>query len=208
MTKLLWALPFLLSGLLQAESSPVSPHTQANARGPLPVLIFVSQRLFDDEVFLTVARQLELARMAYVVVSQDTAPAVGMDQTILNPEVRLHDVRASDFSAFVLVGGSGIAIFWRDSLLHEKLREFAATGRTVGAVGIASICLANAGILKGMRATTVPERQAVSMLRAGEARYLPNPVVTDGNIVTASTHLQARAFARRLVHLLKQRKAY
>lgn len=208
MTKLFWVLPFLLSGLLRAESSPVSPHTQAGALGPLPVLIFVSQRLFDDEVFLAVTRQLELAQMAYVVVSRDTAPAVGMEQTVLNPEVRLQDVRASDFSAFVLVGGSGIAIFWRDSLLHEKLREFTAAERIIGAVGIASICLANAGILKGLRATTIPEREAVSMLRAGEARYLPNPVVTDGNIITASTHLQARAFARRLVYWLKQKRTY
>lgn len=194
MTKLRFRLLLLLPTLLWAGS------------GGKPALIFVSQRMFADDVFVAVSNRLELDGFQYRVASQDTVPAVGMDLTILGSEIRLADAAASDFSALILVGGSGIATSWQDSLMHARLREFVSAGRVVGSVGIAGICLANAGILQGIRATTVPDRQAVALLRAGGARYVPKPVVTDRNIVTASDHTQARFFARALVRLLKQKK--
>lgn len=169
------------------------------------VLVFISQRMFHDDALAAVTRRLETGGFRVVVAAKDTSLAVGMDQTVVRPDRALESCRPADFAALVLINGSGIAVYWQDSLLLARCREFADSGKVMGSIGIAGICLANAGVLRSRKATIIPNRHAVRRLLAGGARYRPNPVVTDRNVVTASGAEHARSFAQVLIGMLKQK---
>jgi putative intracellular protease/amidase len=166
------------------------------------VAVFISQRMYMEETFQMTTRRLDKAGYKVVVTAKDTSLAIGMDQSVVRPDMAIGDCRPSDFAALVVINGSGIATYWQDSLLLARCREFAEAGKVLGSVGIASICLAGAGVLKGHKATILPERYAVRQLLAGGARYWPNPVVTDRNVITASETEYARKFVDVLIRML------
>jgi len=183
-----------------AETAPQPPPATSGS-----VAVFIAPRLYQDEEFDPIVRQLTRAGFAVVTVSVETTAVQSMDGYLVKPKQALRDVRPSDYAALVLIGGSGITVLWDDSLLHAKCREFAAAGRVVAAIGIAPIALARAGILKGRRATVVRDISAIGLLRAQGCRYSFNRVVTDGTIVTAASAVSAKPFARAVIQALRRR---
>lgn len=171
------------------------------------VALFVSQRMFMEEALRMVTRRLWSKRYTVAVVAPDTGLITGMDQAVLRPNLALEDCKPDDFAALVIINGAGITTLWQDSLLLDRCREFAGAGRIVGAIGIAGICLADAGVLKDHEATILPDRRAVSRLLAGGARYKESPVVADRNVITAKGTDQAREFADMLMKMLDRRRA-
>ncbi|NQU82801.1 MAG: DJ-1/PfpI family protein, partial [Parcubacteria group bacterium] len=78
--------------------------------------------------------------------------------------------------------------------------------KLVGAICIASAILANAGVLKGKKATVWSsnmDKSAVKLLEKGGADYKEDAVVIDGKIITANGPEQARRFAETMLSMLK-----
>jgi protease I len=74
-------------------------------------------------------------------------------------------------------------------------------GKVLAAICIAPVTLANAGVLKGKKATVFPSLQ--SQLTAQGARVVNQDVVQDGKLLTASGPKAAREFAAALVKMLE-----
>jgi protease I len=123
----------------------------------------------------------------------------------VKPRLALRDVRPEYFGGLVLFGGSGATLYWNDSLLLQRVREFAAAGKLVAAIGTMPLALANAGVLKGRRATVFRERPAIAMLRAAGARHSFNNIVSDRGVITAADWRSARAFGRAVAAALRNR---
>ncbi|MEO0081679.1 MAG: DJ-1/PfpI family protein [candidate division WOR-3 bacterium] len=199
--KVLFTLVSSMGLAVAADTTPAgTAPVQTNA-----VAVFISQRMFLDEALQVVTRRLEARGYRPVLVARDTGLAIGMDQTVVRPGLMLGECRSENFAALIIINGSGIATYWQDTVIHAKCREFAAAGRVIGGIGIATICLARAGVLRGHKATILPDRHAVRELLVGGARYWPNPVVTDRNIVTAADSQHIRRFMDVLVRLLDTR---
>ena len=160
------------------------------------VLIFLPQQLFSGEEFEPALGQLSLAGLQTQIASSDTDVAVSMSQVLVKPDLTLHDAQVTDYAGLVLIGGSGAALYWSDSLLQARCREFAESGRGVAAIGIAPITLARAGVLKGRKATVFHERSAIGWLKDGGAKFSFKELVADRNIITATGAEQARAFGK------------
>ena len=169
------------------------------------VLVFVAQKMFREQTLELTRRQLSHAGYRVTVAAAETTIAVSMNQTVIRPDIALADACADSFAALVLIGGSGMTLFWDDSIVHARCREFAEAGRLVGSIGLANVCLARAGLLEGHKATIFPHRAAVEHLLEGGAYYVPNPVVVDRNIITADQTSHVRGFAKAIVTLLDRR---
>jgi protease I len=115
---------------------------------------------------------------------------------VVRLDLALRDANAADYAGLVLIGGSGAALYWDDSLLQARCREFAANGKVVAAIGIAPVTLARAGVLKGRSATAFRDRAVVDWMRKAGAKYCFKGVVTDRNLITAESSEQARAFGQ------------
>ncbi|MGB9742306.1 MAG: DJ-1/PfpI family protein [candidate division WOR-3 bacterium] len=171
--------------------------------GPAAVAIFIPHGLFRDDEFDAALRILERFGIPAIVVSSDTTAAQGIDGLTVKPQKTLTELRPAEFSALVLVDGSGITAYWHDTLLWRCCQEFAAAGRYVVAIELAPVILARAGVLRNRRATVYPDFYCINVLKAGGARHRFGPVVTDGNVLTASKAENTAQVIRLLVKYLK-----
>ncbi|UCG41876.1 MAG: DJ-1/PfpI family protein [candidate division WOR-3 bacterium] len=175
-----------------SETIPVAPG-KAKPEG-ITVLVFVARRMYREEPLEGLRSKFDKHGIGLKVASRDTAIAVGMNRTVIRPDLRLRDADPAEFDMLVLNGGSGAALYWDDTVVHAKVREFAQAGRPLAAIDIAPVILAKAGVLKDRRATVYPHRAAVTWLKENGALYSFNPVVTDDGIITASDTEQTKRF--------------
>jgi len=191
---ILLAVAAAASAFGQPPTIPIDPAPAPAGRPERTVLIFLSQQLFSGEEFERTLRQLSRAGVETRIAASDTGVAVSMSQVLVKPDLALRDVQVPDYAGLVLIGGSGAALYWDDSLLQARCREFAGSGRVVAAIGIAPITLARAGVLKGRKATVFHERSAIGMLKESGAKFSFRELVTDRNVITAASDEQAHAF--------------
>jgi protease I len=180
----------------QPPPIPIGPKPGPPGKSGRTVLVFLPQRLYSGEEFEPALRQLSLAGLQTRIASSDTSAAISMGSVLVKPDLALLDAQAADYAGLVLIGGSGAALYWDDSLVHARCLEFAKSGRVVAAIGIAPIILARAGVLKGRRATVFRERSAINWLKQAGAKFSFKELVADRNIITAASDEQARAFGQ------------
>lgn len=188
-----------------AAQPPLVPNETSNAHPPSAdntVLVFLPQHLFSSNEYEGVTRTLA-RRGAYVkLVATDSGVCGGLSGVVVMPDFTLTGVRPADFAGLVLIGGPGHNLYWDDSLLHARCREFVEAGKVVAAIGIAPITLARAGVLAGRNATVASDPYAVKFIREKGARYRFKPVEVDRLVVTASDAAQSGEFARAVARLI------
>lgn len=166
------------------------------------VLMVIAPENFRDEEYREPREVLEALGWKVEVASTSLREARGMLGMTAKPDLLLEQAEDQDYDAVVFVGGSGSSCYWDDPRAHALARRMHEAGKVVGAICIAPVTLANAGLLRGKRATCWPEVQ--ERLRQQEALYTGNPVEVDGRIVTGSGPHAARAFGETLARILAQ----
>jgi len=178
----------------QPPSIPVEPAPAPAGASSRTVLVYLPVQLFNEQEFEPALRALSLAGIETRLSAADSGVAVSMSQLVVRLDLALRDAGVADYAGLVLIGGSGAAIYWDDSLLQARCREFAENGKVVAAIGIAPVTLARAGVLKGRRATMHRDRAAINWLKQAGARFSFRGVVADRNLITAESAEQARDF--------------
>ncbi|MDD3574201.1 MAG: DJ-1/PfpI family protein, partial [Methanospirillum sp.] len=79
---------------------------------------------------------------------------------------------------------------------------FYSKGKIVSAICLSSVVLAKAGVLKGKLATVWNDDAAIELLREGGATYKPEPIVTDGKVITANGPLAAGGFGEKVARAI------
>ena len=190
----------------QPPPIPVAPVPAPAGTPGRTVLIYLPQQLFNEQEFEPALRRLSLAGIDTRLVASDSGVAVSMSQLVVRLDLALRDVNVADYAGLVLIGGSGAAVYWDDSLLQTRCREFANSEKVVAAIGIAPVTLARAGVLKDRRATVFRDRTTVDWLRQAGAKYSFNVVVADRNIITAASSDRARDFGQAIANAVLKAK--
>lgn len=158
---------------------------------------------FRDEEYFTPRAILEKRGVRVTVASSSLALASGMLGGTVTPDFSIHEVHITDFDAVLLVGGVGCSKFWHDATVHRLIKNAGISGRIVGAICLAPVTLANAGLLKGKCATVYPS--AKGFLEWRGAIYTGERVETDGNLVTADGPEASEEFANAVVELIDEK---
>ncbi|MBP7215726.1 MAG: DJ-1/PfpI family protein, partial [Candidatus Omnitrophica bacterium] len=135
------------------------------------------------------------------IYSTALTEAVGMLGARITPTMRFADIKIENFDAIVFIGGSGASQYWDDPFAHKLAKDAVAFNKVLGAICIAPVTLAKAGVLKSKRATVWSEE--ADMLKLSGAVYSGNPVERDGKIITAAGPFAASEFAEALVAALQ-----
>jgi len=121
--------------------------------------------------------------------------------TVLIPDTSLDQALRQDFAMVVLPGGQpGTDRLNADKRVHALLVNMAQREKYIAAICAAPMVLADAGLLKGRKATSYP-----GSLNAGQLsgmRYIEAPVVQDGHIITSRGPGTAMDFALTLIEVL------
>jgi protease I len=164
------------------------------------VLMIIAPRNFRDEELFHTKEELETSGNDVTITSTTTSTVTGMLGGTVTPEITIEKVNVDDYDAVVFIGGLGSSIYFNNTKAHEIARDAYSKGKVIGAICIASSTLANAGLLKGKKATSYPSEE--SNLKSKGAIYTGKPVEKDGKIITADGPNSARSFGREIAKLL------
>ncbi len=186
---------FLLSFILCASFS--------FAKNTKKILMIIAHQNFRDEELFIPKKIFENEGYTVVIASTSLKPAKGMLGSMVTPQILIDKVKVDEYDAIVFVGGVGAQEYFHNTVAHKIAREAVSKGKVLGAICLAPRILAEAGVLKGKKATVwFSEGKA---LEAKGAHYTGKPVEIDGKIVTASGPYAAEEFAKSILKLLKAR---
>jgi protease I len=166
----------------------------------MDVLLVIASNDFRDEEYREPAQALARAMAGVVIASSSKEPAVGMFGGSVTPDLLLTDVDVSNYAAVIFVGGSGASEYFKDAAAHKIAQDAVEQGKLACAICIAPSTLANAGVLKGKKATCFASEKA--NLEAKGAKVVKENVVRDGKIITADGPDSSAAFAKTICEAL------
>jgi protease I len=176
--------------------------SQQTSASKKAVMIIANQGFQDDE-FAKPKGVLEANGIKVTVASNSLTQAVGMNGSTVKPDMLMQDIRVTDYDIIVFVGGMGATVYLDDPIAQKIAQDAVNAKKVVGAICIAPVCLAKAGVLKGKRATTYPVEENIRLLSSSGGNYTAQPVEKDGNIITANGPDSAKEFGEALVAALK-----
>ncbi|MDH4162454.1 MAG: DJ-1/PfpI family protein [Nitrospirota bacterium] len=164
------------------------------------VLMVIAKSKFRDEEYLEPRKALESEGAAITVASSSLEVAEGMLGLKVKPDRLITGVKEEDFDGVVFVGGGGSKEYFDSPVAHDLARNFYDHDKLTSAICIAPAVLANAGLLKGKKATSFPSSEAT--LKSRGAVITGEDVSMDGKIVTAVGPEAAKKFGQKLVDVL------
>ena len=170
-------------------------------------LVAAQEGFEDDELF--VPEDVFSAAGAFVeIASNAKRTANGAHGGCVEPDNTIGGVDVGSLDALVIAGGPGAMRFlWANPDLIGKVREAHAKGKIIGAIGLAVVVPAEAGALKGRRATAFPDPVALAELKRHGALYEDVGIVEGVDVVTARDASYAKVFAEAILDLLRMRLA-
>lgn len=169
--------------------------------GKKVVLIIAPDKFRDEE--LDEPKKILAGQGAKVVVaSTTTKECKGMLGMKVKPDTTISKIKADEFDAIVFIGGIGAKKLFDNEKAHALAKKAVEKKKVLGAICLAPSILANAGVLKGKKAT-VFKSEKDNLTKKG-AKYQEKDVVTDGRIVTANGPKAAKKFAQELVKKLRE----
>ncbi|MCL5010930.1 MAG: DJ-1/PfpI family protein [Patescibacteria group bacterium] len=160
---------------------------------------------YRDEEYFIPKSVFEQAGFKVKTASERQGQAISVFGGVADIDLKVSEAKTGDFDGLVVVGGEGMAKMTDNAELRKLAQEFAEQNKIVGAICIGPAVLAKAGILTGKKATiyaSQTDKSAVKILQENNAQYLDEPVVVDGNIITASGPQSARKFAEKVVEAM------
>lgn len=165
------------------------------------ILIVVAAHGFQDEELVVIRRELEAALHHVTIASSQRGDCVGVSATTVKSELALANVHSEAFDGAVFVGGPGSRAFFEDPHAQRIAREMVSRNKVTGAIGVAPVILARAGVLSGRRATV--DEAEVKALITSRALVRALAIVADGHLITSNGSGPAWPFAKRVVEELE-----
>ena len=172
---------------------------QEDAGAKRAALIVARQNFREEELFET-KRALDAAGVQTVIASTRIGTLRGMLGRITEASVLVGQLNISDYDAIIFIGGPGAVEYVANPVVLNLAREAVRNRRVLAAIGTAPTILANAGVLTGVRTTSLlTERNRVVL--AG-ALYTGMSVEEDRMIITGRDSGAAMQFGRAIADTL------
>jgi protease I len=159
-------------------------------------VMIIAENNFRDEELFEPKEILQNAGIEVKVASTNLNPAKGALGASVKPDLLVSKIKPGDFDALIFVGGGGASQYWSDPLAHKLAKEALSLNKVIGAICIAPVTLAKAGLLKGKKATVFSSE--AGQLKAAGAIYTGKNLEKDGNIITASGPFAAKEFGEEI----------
>lgn len=159
-----------------------------------------------QEMEYSVPRKIfEDAGFEIVVAAKKKGNATGHMGAITLIDLAFNQVDVSEFDGIVFIGGPGAVSYVEDIEAHMIARDAIEEKKVLGAICIAPLILAHAGVLKGRKATVWnTDGKPGTRLTSLGVNFIDEQVVDDEDIITANGPPAAAEFGERVVKILNQ----
>jgi protease I len=117
-----------------------------------------------------------------------------------NADLASADVKVEDFDAVIIPGGYAPDLMRRNAEMVKFVRDMDAAGKPVAAICHAGWMIASAKIVKDRKATCFHSLKD-DLIAAG-AKWVDEPVVVDGNLITSRVPEDLPAFCQAIIGAL------
>ncbi len=183
-----------------ATQSAAGGSRAASGQGYAKAVLIVPPNGFQDQELSETVRTLALASVQTVIASTRAGRIVGAFGSFAQADMPLNQVKVEDFDAFVFIGGVGTIEYYNSPLAVGLARRAVAQRKVVAASSTGPVILAHAGVLRGVRATSLPAER--NRLVASGAVFTGAAVERDGRIITSTGPLVVPLFAGTIVEAL------
>jgi len=174
--------------------------SEMNAAGTKKVVLIVPSENFRDEELFNTQNTLSDIKAKITIASSKMGIIKGMLGGKAESEILIDDVAVDDYDAVVFIGGSGAKEYFNNKTALNIAKQAKEKGKILAAVCIAPTILANAGVLKGVKATSFPSEQGI--LKKAGAVFTGADVVRDGLIITGSGPKASEKFGKTIADAL------
>jgi protease I len=148
----------------------------------------------------------------YHMVLHEIPPASGIPWDIteerpgyhIQASIAFRDVKPEEYVGLIVSGGRAPEYLRYDKDLMRITRHFFEANKPVAVVCHGIEIVSAAGVIRGRTVTTVPK--CALDAEQGGAKYVDQPTVVDGNLVTARGWQDNAPFMREFVRMLKSRQ--
>jgi protease I len=172
---------------------------------PKKVAMVIASRDFRDEEYFETKEVLEKGGVEIITASDKTGTAIGKFGGEAKVDCLINDLMVEELDGILFVGGPGALEHLDNNLSYILIQKALKEDKLLGAICISPVILARAGVLKGKKATvwsSILDKTGVKALKENGAEYVPEDVVVDGKIVTASGPGAAKEFGEKVLELL------
>ena len=170
---------------------------------PKKALLIIAPDKFRDEEYFHTKEELEATGVKVTTASSASGEITGMLGGKAKPDKSLNDIKVDEYDAIVFVGGVGASAYFNNSQALEIAKKADKKGKVLAAICIAPTILANAGVLKGKKATLWGDPALIENMKGKGGEYTGEPVTQDGKIITGEGPNVARNFGRAIAQTLK-----
>jgi len=164
------------------------------------VVMIISKNNFRDEEYFQPKQILTKAKVEVVTASSSTGTAKGMLGATQNVDITIDEIDAKNYDAVIFVGGNGASEYFDNLQAHKIARDTISGKKFLGAICIAPVTLAKAGVLKNKKATVFLSE--IDEIKKYGGNYTGKNVEVDGKIVTAAGPKAAKQFGEKILELL------
>jgi protease I len=168
---------------------------------PKRAVMIIAFQGFRDEEYAEPKKVLEKAGIEITTASSQVGTAKGKYGLPAKVDVALKDIKIADYDAVIFAGGPGIYAHFDDPLFQKAAQDAVAQGKVLAAICASVSIPANAGLLKGIKATCFPGE--ASNIKNKGARYSASGIEVEGKIITADGPAHAKQFGEEIVKALK-----
>ena len=165
-----------------------------------PILIIIAPKDFRDEELFETKDELEKFGHKTVIASNIKGTCFGTKGGFAISEIESDHIDTKNYDGVVFIGGFGSQLFYNDETAHQIAKKMNAQQKLVGAICIAPVILAKAGLLKNKNATVFSSE--INTIKDLGAIYSTLSVVKDGNIITGNGPTAARKFGETIAQEL------
>jgi len=161
------------------------------------VVLLIASDNFRDEELTNTQNELEKKGIKTTIASSKLTESHGVKGLRnVKPELLLSKVDINNYDGIAFIGGIGAQEYWNDPTAHKLAKDAYAKGKIVGAICIAPVILANAGLLAGKHFNVWSSE--IETVKAKGGLHSSQPVVVDGKIVTGNGPDAATEFGQKM----------
>jgi protease I len=174
--------------------------SEMDAAGTKKAVLIVPPENFRDEELFNTQNALSGIKAQITIASSKTGIIKGMLGGKAEAEILIDDVAVDAYDAVVFIGGSGAREYFNNKIALNIAQQAKEKGKILGAICIAPTILANAGVLKDVKATSFPSEQGI--LKKAGAIFTGSDVEKDGLIITGSGPKASEKFGKTIADAL------